>query len=104
MRPVTVDDYMPFKSNGRSQSLYLGQLGHQGGLWGALMEKMWSKLNGNYENTSGGDMTEGFFALTGNPTQVLKTDSFKGNVENAYAVLKKLDSQGFMIAAGSRPG
>jgi hypothetical protein len=56
-RPVTVDDSMLFLK-GTNALRFSRQHKHQ--LWGPIMEKMFAKLNGNYERTISGWLTEGF--------------------------------------------
>jgi hypothetical protein len=51
---VTVDDYIPFENkNGIIRPIF-ADIGTDGALWGPLVEKMWAKINGNYERTAAG--------------------------------------------------
>jgi hypothetical protein len=47
---MVIDDYLPFQvySWGAAYPLFTQQ-SNQGEIWGMLMEKVWAKLNGNYE-------------------------------------------------------
>ena len=61
---VTIDDQVPFSSFGPS----FAKQGSDGSIWASLMEKLWAKVNGNFENTSGGFPSEAFSLLTNAPT------------------------------------
>lgn len=47
---VTIDDYLPYY-NGQ---LIFNRQGPDGDLWGPMIEKVWAKINGNYENINYG--------------------------------------------------
>ncbi len=47
---VTIDDYLPFY-NGQ---LIFNQKSPAGDMWGAMLEKVWAKINGNYEYINDG--------------------------------------------------
>jgi hypothetical protein len=53
-RPVTVDDNILFSGSGSNTYPEFAKLGKDGGFWGPIMEKMWAKVNGNYEKIDGG--------------------------------------------------
>jgi hypothetical protein len=53
--------------------------GKNDGLWGIFMEKMWAKINGDYENIIGGAPTEGFTLLTGAQTLYYRTSEYSSN-------------------------
>ena len=42
---VTIDDYLPFYNGG----LIFNRKAPDGDLWGVMIEKVWAKINGNYE-------------------------------------------------------
>jgi hypothetical protein len=46
---------------------------HDGSIWGMLVEKVWAKLNGNYEFIIGGDSSEGYLLFGGCPSIKYKT-------------------------------
>lgn len=62
---VVVDDYLPFDSYGRT--LYDHESADKA-IWGPLMEKVWAKVNGNYDNIVGGNSQEAFGLLLGAPS------------------------------------
>lgn len=39
-----------------------------GGLWSAVLEKAWAKVNGNYDSIAAGHMVEAMNFLTGAPS------------------------------------
>lgn len=41
-----------------------------GDIWPLLLEKVWAKLNGNYDYTNSGYIYEGFLLLGGSPTDI----------------------------------
>ena len=47
---VVVDDFLPVEKNlfGKEQ-LFFAKTGIDGAMWGPLLEKLWAKINGNYE-------------------------------------------------------
>ena len=53
---VAIDDYVPFVKGGTSaESLpVFSNIGVDGALWCPLLEKVWAKINGNYESTAAG--------------------------------------------------
>ena len=61
---VVVDDYLPFYygSNLIFDSVQKGE-----GIWAAILEKAWAKVNGNYDVTTAGYMNEAVGFLTGTP-------------------------------------
>ena len=53
---IVVDDYVPFMSGGTdTESMPIfANIGVDGAMWGPLLEKVWAKINGNYEMTAAG--------------------------------------------------
>lgn len=43
---ITIDDYVPFVNN---KLIFLNKSPKNGNLWGALLEKAFAKITGNYE-------------------------------------------------------
>ncbi len=63
---VVIDDLLPFhKTYGW---LVFDHQKDDGTMWGPLMEKVWAKINGNYEFIIGGNSFETFNLLLGSPT------------------------------------
>lgn len=62
---VIVDDYLLFDKN--TSRLVFDNIASDGALWGPLLEKVWAKVNGNYENIIGGDPLEALSILLGTP-------------------------------------
>ena len=70
---VTVDDYMLFDSN---DNLVFAKQSYNGkSIWGALLEKAWAKVKGNYINTNYGYTINGIRTLTGVPTFAYEASS-----------------------------
>jgi len=51
---VTIDDYLPTKVYGKTMKLVYAQPSADGGIWGALLEKVWAKTLGYYKRIEGG--------------------------------------------------
>ena len=51
---VTIDDVLPFESVSGISKPFFSDIGLNGALWGPLLEKVWAKINGNYERTAAG--------------------------------------------------
>lgn len=49
---ITVDDYLPIKDD---KNLKYADLGRDNSFWAPLMEKVWAKVMGSYENAQGGN-------------------------------------------------
>jgi len=64
---VAVDDWFPFLKNDAKTPM-LAKASPSGGLWGAFLEKVWAKLNGNYRFIEGGWTAEVMRFISGAPT------------------------------------
>ena len=65
---VSVDDFMFFTTaDGQPSLLYTFQSKNSESIWGAVLEKAWAKVKGNYINSEWGFMNNGLRALTGYP-------------------------------------
>ena len=62
---VVVDDQLPYYGGA---SLLFEKVQSGEGIWAAILEKAWAKVNGNYDVTAGGWMNEAVGFLTGVPT------------------------------------
>ena len=60
---VVVDDYLPMVDN----NTIFGSIGKDGSLWGAIAEKLFAKLSGNYQNLDGGIMGPAVSSMNGSP-------------------------------------
>lgn len=65
---VVVDDYLPFSYNGLKYDLIFDHLASGDGIWTPILEKIWAKVSGNYDITTGGWMNEAINFLTGAPS------------------------------------
>ena len=66
--PITilVDDVLPVNKYANQNTVF-AKLGEDGSIWGAVMEKAFSKFHGNYARTKGGYSTDGVSTLNGSP-------------------------------------
>ena len=62
---MVVDDKLPYNST--YSYLNFAKQSDSGAVWGPLMEKVWAKVNGNYENVIAGTAKEAFASLLGSP-------------------------------------
>ncbi len=51
---MTIDEILPFTSYNGANYLTFAGIGIDGGEEGVLLEKLWGKINGNYELTASG--------------------------------------------------
>lgn len=95
---MAVDDYIAFyNAYGESSSwtLLWTHFAHEGddmSTWGMLVEKMWAKLNGNYEQIVAGNTCEATTFLTGSTCQQYRTADTTGinlNGDKAYAIIEE---------------
>ena len=64
---ITVDDYLPvtqYYYGGRFETIY-AYIGDDASIWGSVMEKAFSKFNGNYARIVGGDAVDGDYGIGG---------------------------------------
>ena len=66
-RTIVVDDYFPCSPTGDGESAFSDSRGNE--LWVLILEKVWAKVNHNYENTITGFASEAFRCLTGAPVE-----------------------------------
>ena len=77
---VMVDDYLPFikevtEKNGKKQGPYkfiFARPGADGSSWIPIMEKVWAKMSGTFNNIEDGTFNEAGTALTGAPGNTYK--------------------------------
>ena len=71
---ITVDDLLPIRDNtdghGGNRTFY-AEIGSDGSIWGSILEKAFSKFNGNYARIAGGDPVDGISTLNGSPHERL---------------------------------
>ena len=65
-----------------------------------ILEKAWAKVNGNYENTIKGFVSEAFRALTGAPVIFFKHDF----VESLWNHMIEADKKCYIICASASKG
>ena len=72
-------------------------------IWGALLEKAWAKVRGNYlEADQGGYTPNGLRVLTGYPVFEIWTSELKATtLDAAWAKIKSADDNGYIMAAST---
>ena len=105
---VTVDDRMLFwhdhvmVDQPDPQKLVFAQPSVDGkSIWGAILEKAWAKVKGNYVHSEAGLMVNGLRALTGLPVYEYMTAQLNerdGSLEEAWARIKEGEEKGYIMA------
>jgi hypothetical protein len=88
---VNVDDFFPCGPNGMpvfSQCV-------KGEIWVMILEKVWAKRCGSYENTERSDLTSCLRDLTGAPTRVISAEV------SAWDDLVNCKESGYIVAASA---
>lgn len=72
-------------------------------LWGALLEKAWAKVKGNYDNIDGGFVNTGMRALAGVPVFSYKKTDYQtdAKITELYNILKAADDANYVIGFGT---
>ena len=78
-------------------------------MFAPFLEKIWAKVNGNYENIEGegGDPTEGIAFLTNVPSKSYKlsaADGINSNPDNAWKIIKEADAKDYIITCATGAG
>jgi len=80
---VIIDDYLPLQylvqDSGAVYTTVFSQVGRDQSLWGAILEKAFAKVYGNYGHMFSGDPRDGIRSLVGAPSLLYTHTSF--NVE-----------------------
>ena len=61
---ILIDDFLPLKSTGRT---IFAHEGDDKSIWGAVLEKAFAKLHGNYTHIEGGNPVNSARTMTGAP-------------------------------------
>ena len=105
---VTVDDEMLFYKSYEFEgeeypvSLVFAQPSVDGNsIWGAVLEKAWAKVKGNYLHAEAGLMTNGIRALTGVPVFEYWAEEITGRdaMNEAFERLAAAEAAGYIMAA-----
>jgi hypothetical protein len=107
---VAVDDYLPWAPSTGSY-LNFDQPASDHSIWGPLMEKVWAKINANYEYIEGGNSYETFNLILGAPSKYYSmTGSSIGFVAgapatataiaNAWSLISTADANNYVMGAG----
>ncbi|CDW71552.1 calpain family cysteine protease containing protein [Stylonychia lemnae] len=97
---IVVDDWFPYMTSYRG--LFGAKAGLDESLWGPILEKVWAKLNGNYENINGGMMNEPYKLLSN-----VKTKSYKMvnvNTTVLWQLISDARSKNFLISTWTEGG
>lgn len=102
---VTIDDHLLFFASQSSPSLVFSSPSKDGdALWGALLEKAWAKVKGNYVISEGGMTATGIRALTGAPVFDYYTYDFSSSstaMDDMWDLLVDADAKGYVMGAGT---
>ena len=94
---VLVDDHFPY-SEKKGRPAFSQSKGKE--LWVMLLEKAWAKVNGNYENSIKGFVSEAFRALTGAPVVFYK----HLYIQDIWNEIYNADQRKYIICASSGEG
>lgn len=96
---ITVDDYIPFSGD---TPIFAG-FGLDGSNWGPIIEKVWAKVNGNYERINNGYPSEAMRFLTGCPTTYTDLTTY-GSPDDIWNILVDSDNNNYIAIAGTTGG
>ena len=98
---VIIDDFIPFQYGATSSETLpiFANIGDDGALWGPLIEKVWAKINGTYENTAAGWQHEACRIFSGAPANDYLTASF--TEDQIWSILKDSDEKKYILGAGT---
>ena len=101
---VVVDDFLPMTKSEETSSLAntFASVGPDQSLWGAILEKAFAKLVGNYLHTSGGLMAYGVRRIIGGPYE--NFDHPDSNAEDLWKELIAHEDKKDVITAGTGGG
>ena len=63
-------------------------------MWAPILEKVWAKVNGNYENINNGDSTESIAFFTNAPSRrydLTDPSTINGNADLLWSIVKYAD-------------
>jgi hypothetical protein len=99
---VVLDNYVamePDESEGPYTIPIFAKTGKDGSWWGPLLEKLWAKVNGNYELTAAGWPHEALRCLSGAPAvDHLIIDK---SLNEIWEIVKDADDKGYLMGAGT---
>ena len=100
---VVIDDFLPFEwttSSGSSMfQLFFAKPGIDGAMWGPLLEKLWAKINGNYELIASGWQHESLRLFTGAPAQDYVCASL--SIDEIWRIISDADKNGYIMGGGT---
>ena len=92
--PFRIDDHIPYDLK-KNKPAFSQSKGNE--LWVMLLEKAWAKINGNYENSIKGFVSEAFRALTGAPVVFFKHVYIK----DIWEEISEADRSNYIFCASS---
>lgn len=99
---VTIDDHLVFWNSNPRSLVFAGQSKDNEAIWGAVLEKAWAKVRGNYLLSDGGMAANGIRALTGVPVFSYYSSVFSANEESKnemWDLLVEADANNYIMAA-----
>ena len=97
---VVVDDFLPYYG-ATGNDLLFDSVNQGEGIWAAVLEKAWAKVNGNYENINYGWQVESFYALTGAPGKQLQFTSVGGNAGTIWNEVTTALKSNFLVGVNT---
>ena len=98
---VIVDDFLPLQKSGTTYTTLAANVGKDGSLWGAVLEKAFSKYHGNYWHTNGGSPSTALKTLHGAPVTYHMHSDKTLTVDKLWKAIKAADAAGHMMTAGT---
>lgn len=95
---ITIDDRLPY---GTAGPLFLKKTADSA-YWPHLAEKLFAKVNVNYEHIGWGWMNEAFYILTGAPSVMMKPTGF--TVDLFWDLLKDTDEKKYIMSSACMRG
>ena len=99
---VTVDDLLPVRnrsSNGNQFETLYAAIGEDNSIWGAIIEKAFAKLNGNYARIVGGDPVDGINTIQGAPNERHTHALSSITQEGIWSLITEHDARKGMLTA-----
>ena len=96
---IQLDDFFPVTTHGR---MVFSECAINGNCWGPLLEKLWSKINVNYERTCAGWQHEVVRVLLGCGAKDYLMKQL--DVDSLWENLVKGNERGHIMGCGSKGG
>jgi calpain len=101
---VTIDDHLLFYDTDPASLVFSSTSKDNTAIWGALLEKAWAKVKGNYLISEGGMTANGIRALTGVPVFDYYSAEFgadSASQDQMWELLVEAEANNYIMAAGT---